>query len=338
MRRELESRDSLGGGPYDPRDRDPMEIPNLLAEKRKDLRALRRSGEGLDRIAAAQRRAEAAQNALSPEIEERLRKGKHRVEQQKRLNVKLHAEWLRTRSTQKKAEEEVRAVVVELRNKTAQLQRPQPGSPGEGGESRVLRQLRRDADILREAVRQDERKLRALAREDEGAAVFGRKQNASLRQKISEQEEELDRLKAELHSRPELGERMDAQRADELADRGIDACDEAVSGEGAMPFPMPSDDVVARLVAEWCDDKAEVTWQSSDLAVGTFVEVEPEPEAAAANSPPLAAAAAAACTAAGAASSAAPSGASSVATPALATAAVAEPSALVASATSVEPR
>jgi len=72
LRREYEGRDKLGGGPNNPRDKDPMEVQNLLAEKRKELSDLCKVGEGLDRIADAQKRAEAAQNALSPEVAERL--------------------------------------------------------------------------------------------------------------------------------------------------------------------------------------------------------------------------------------------------------------------------
>merc|ERR1719171_2066189 len=73
LRQELEGRErlNLAGGRED---RDPMELLNLIAERRAVLKELSKESKGLDRIAEAQRRAEAAQSAMSPEVEERLRK------------------------------------------------------------------------------------------------------------------------------------------------------------------------------------------------------------------------------------------------------------------------
>ena len=60
----------------DSRDKDPMELYNLLAEKRKELQQLQRVGEGLEHAAEVQRRAEQEQSFVRPEIEERLQKAK----------------------------------------------------------------------------------------------------------------------------------------------------------------------------------------------------------------------------------------------------------------------
>merc|ERR1719461_869696 len=106
-----------------------MEVQNLLAERRKELRQLQKSGDGLDRIAAAQRKAEAQQNALRPEVEEKLNQAKREVEAQKRKNANLQAERLKLFNARKAAEEELRTAGAQLRGRAAQLQRP----PRQGG-------------------------------------------------------------------------------------------------------------------------------------------------------------------------------------------------------------
>lgn len=197
-------------------ERDPMELQNLIVEKRKDLQRLKKNGEGLDKIAEAQQRAERAQNALSPELEEKLRKAKADVEEQKRLNVRLQAERHKVGVTRQKAEEEARAAGGELRSKAAGLRvelRPKPkgsqnsgpsensgarGDNGESADAKMLRQLRRENDILEEAVRQDERKFKAAQREDTSEADYAARQAASLRESIAAQEAEVARLRAQL--------------------------------------------------------------------------------------------------------------------------------------------
>ncbi|CAK8999310.1 EF-hand domain-containing protein [Durusdinium trenchii] len=75
MRQELESREP-SSNPWDSRDKDPMELYNLLAEKRKELQQLQRVSEGLEHAAEVQRKAESEQSFVRPEIEERLQKAK----------------------------------------------------------------------------------------------------------------------------------------------------------------------------------------------------------------------------------------------------------------------
>ncbi|CAE8618882.1 unnamed protein product, partial [Polarella glacialis] len=72
MRQELDSRDHLSAGPADPRERDPMRLYNLLVDKRRELEEVQHCSLGLERSAKAQRKAEAAQSALRPEVESRL--------------------------------------------------------------------------------------------------------------------------------------------------------------------------------------------------------------------------------------------------------------------------
>ncbi|CAE7813108.1 unnamed protein product, partial [Symbiodinium sp. CCMP2456] len=112
-----------------------------------------------------QRKAENAQSAVRPEIEERLQKVKMEVDQQKRLNVKLQADRLKLSNQRKAIEEEIRKVGSELRSKAALLHRKGPTGQEKGSQT-VLEQLRREIDILRGALRQDERKHRAMLKED----------------------------------------------------------------------------------------------------------------------------------------------------------------------------
>lgn len=204
LQREL---DAAGGN--DGRDRDPMELPNLIAEKKRELGRLRRSGEGLDRVAEAQRRAEAEQNALSPQVEEKLKQIKNEVEQQKRLNVKLFADRQRLVGARKKAEEEVRAAESELRTKAAELRvlPRQSGESGGGVDSRILKQLQRDVDILKEALRQDEKKFRSVQKEEESEVESTVNHIAELESKIAEHEAEAAQLRAELREAQERSPR-----------------------------------------------------------------------------------------------------------------------------------
>eukprot|EP00439_Symbiodinium_sp_Y106_P007073 s6389_g1.t1 len=173
MRQELESRDrhSQMSNPWDARDKDPMELYNLLAERRKELQQLQRVSEGLEHAAEVQRKAENAQSAVRPEIEERLQKVKMEVDQQKRLNVKLQADRLKLSNQRKAIEEEIRKVGSELRSKAALLHRKGPTGQEKGSHT-VLEQLRREVDILRGALRQDERKHRAMLKEDSQEVDF----------------------------------------------------------------------------------------------------------------------------------------------------------------------
>eukprot|EP00411_Alexandrium_monilatum_P040615 CAMPEP_0175410652 /NCGR_PEP_ID=MMETSP0095-20121207/41723_1 /TAXON_ID=311494 /ORGANISM="Alexandrium monilatum, Strain CCMP3105" /LENGTH=281 /DNA_ID=CAMNT_0016709617 /DNA_START=42 /DNA_END=883 /DNA_ORIENTATION=- len=203
LQKELDARGAARGGGSalgDPQERDPMELQNLLAEKRKDLQQLKRSGEGLDRIAEAQRRAEAAQNSMTPENAERLQRAKDEVENKRRLNVKLFSERQKLASACKKAEAQVRAAEAELRSKAAEL-RPPPRAAGVAGgnardaaakdavtEPQVLKQLQRDVDILKEAVRQDERKFRTSERSDEQQSEAASSSIRGLEEAIAERE------------------------------------------------------------------------------------------------------------------------------------------------------
>ncbi|CAE7194118.1 ANKRD65 [Symbiodinium sp. CCMP2592] len=189
MRQELESRDrhSQMSNPWDARDKDPMELYNLLAERRKELQQLQRVSEGLEHAAEVQRKAENAQSAVRPEIEERLQKVKMEVDQQKRLNVKLQADRLKLSNQRKAIEEEIRKVGSELRSKAALLHRKGPTGQEKGSHT-VLEQLRREVDILRGALRQDERKHRAMLKEDSQEVDFAAAHVQSLQKSIEERE------------------------------------------------------------------------------------------------------------------------------------------------------
>jgi len=193
----------------DVRGHDPMELQNLVAQKRKELHNLKKSGEGLDKIARAQRKAEAAQNALSPQVEERLKHAKEEVEQQKRLNMQLFAERQKLAGVRKKLDGEVRAAQNELRSREKELPVAARGAakeraghgqgksvgPAHRGESAVLKQLRRDVDIIREAIRQDDRKFKASQREEEQEADAMSRQVATLEDSIAKHEEEVSKIK-----------------------------------------------------------------------------------------------------------------------------------------------
>ncbi|CAK8999547.1 unnamed protein product [Durusdinium trenchii] len=194
MRQELESREP-SSNPWDSRDKDPMELYNLLAEKRKELQQLQRVSEGLEHAAEVQRKAESEQSFVRPEIEERLQKAKLEVEQQKRLNVKLQADRLKLSNQRKAVEEDLRKVGSELRSKAALLHRK--GLPGtEKGGASVLEQLRREVDILRGALRQDERKHRAMLKEDSQEVDFAAAHVQSLQKAIQEREAQVAKLRS----------------------------------------------------------------------------------------------------------------------------------------------
>lgn len=201
LKRELESSVVRVGGNNamgDPQERDPLELQNLLAEKRKELQRLRKSGEGLDQMQERQRRAEEAQNKVSPENQERLNRIKGEVEVNKRQSVQLFAERQKLVAFRKKLDADVRSAGNELRNKAAPLKLP-PRVPTDGyGEPMVLRTLRRDLDILTEAVRQDERKFQAAER-TEDQEIDSVSANIQLQQEgIGDHETEVARLRAEL--------------------------------------------------------------------------------------------------------------------------------------------
>eukprot|EP00929_Paragymnodinium_shiwhaense_P123486 TRINITY_DN9739_c0_g1_i3.p1 TRINITY_DN9739_c0_g1~~TRINITY_DN9739_c0_g1_i3.p1 ORF type:complete len:275 (+),score=102.10 TRINITY_DN9739_c0_g1_i3:73-897(+) len=171
LKRQLEGVwDRVGNGPSNPHDRDPMEIQNMLADKRRELQRLRKSGEGLDRLADAQRRAEAEGNRLSPKVEERMRKVKGELETFKRQHAKLQMERTKVGTARKKADEEVRAAGEELRQRAAELRgasEPPKGKGKEESESqKLVKILKRDVDILQQAVKQDERKFKLAVKED----------------------------------------------------------------------------------------------------------------------------------------------------------------------------
>mmetsp|Transcript_107232 Transcript_107232/g.277474 ORF Transcript_107232/g.277474 Transcript_107232/m.277474 type:complete len:331 (-) Transcript_107232:112-1104(-) len=243
LRQELENRDQVAASLKDPRDRDPMELQNLLAERRRELQKLQHSGEGLDRVASAQRRAEAEQNALRPEVEEKLSKMRREVEQQKRKHAKLQADRLKLSSARKAAEEELRAANSEVRSRAAQLQPPPPSlaqrpprlpggagggcgigsptaqpaaTPASGGttneEPKTIRQLRQNVEILREALRQDERRFKGSQKEDCQEIEFASNHVAELQQSIADREAEVAKLQAQLShggQRPSIGDNQD---------------------------------------------------------------------------------------------------------------------------------
>jgi len=214
LQKELEQRSAAARGTGHPngdvQERDPFERKNLIAERRKELHRLKHSGEALDRIADAQRRAEAEQNAMTPENAERLAKIKDEVDQQKRQNIKLFADRQKLGGALKKAEAQVRSLESEVRSRAAELRPPRP--PGEAARAggakevsgsssdpqNVIRQLQRDADILREAVRQDERKFRAAERSEDEQRDGISNRIQVLQAGIVEHEAENNKIRAQL--------------------------------------------------------------------------------------------------------------------------------------------
>lgn len=247
LRQELDSRDHVLGGPTDPRDRDPMELQNVLAERRKELLQLQRSGEGLERLAAAQRRAEAAQNALRPEVEERLQRAKKEVEQQKRKNAKLQTDRLKLSNARKAADEELRAAGAQLKANAAQLQRPTRPAAGANagaaaaygggsGDPPKLRQLRQNVDILREAVRQDERKFAAALRELAQDIESAQDHNAGMQASLAAREAQLLSLQANLQQHQASSQQPSPRiGALDFEAEAAGLMEEAASSVGAVP-------------------------------------------------------------------------------------------------------
>jgi hypothetical protein len=181
-------------GCFGPMTRDPMELQNLLTEKRKELQRLKKNGEGLDKIAEAQRRGEKDQSAVNPELEEKLRFVKGEVEHQRRLNIRLQGERLKVSEARQQAEEAVRAASGELRSKAAELRRPAAGpaaGPSERpggrhtGDPKILEQLRRDSDILREAIKRDERRFRTAEQAESREVEYARVQAEAARSQVA---------------------------------------------------------------------------------------------------------------------------------------------------------
>lgn len=202
MRQELAARDQMVQTPWpaDSTDRDPMELYNLLAEKRRELQQLKIATEGLDRAAEAQRKAENAQNYVPPELEERLRRTKQEVDQQKKLNVKLQADRLKLSNARKAAEEELRTVGNEVRTKAALLQRPRGTSPQKGSkETDAIAQLKREVDILHGALRQDDRKHKASIKEESQDVDSAATIVQSLQKSVEEREARIAKLRAQIN-------------------------------------------------------------------------------------------------------------------------------------------
>jgi len=237
MRQELETRDQMVQTPWpaDSSDRDPMELYNLLAEKRRELQQLKMSTEGLDRAAETQRKAESAQSYVPPELEEKLRRTKQEVEQQKKLNVKLQADRLKLSNARKAAEEELRAVGSEVRTKAALLQRPVQGSrgasPQKGSkESDVIAQLRREIDILQGALRQDDKKHRAMLKEDSSEVDSAAVHVQSLQKDIDEREARIAKLRATISGEDDPSAHHMPPATDSTSPFGRDASLESLNG------------------------------------------------------------------------------------------------------------
>lgn len=197
LRADLENREKMHGHQVDPRDRDPMELHNLLVEKRKELQRIQRNIESMEHVNEVQRRAEVKDSALRPEVYEKLQRLKMEVELHKRHNIKLQADRLKVSGARKAAEDELRVAKGEQRTKALQLQRPpRPNGPaGAEEEPTALRALRRDVDVLRGALRQDERRFKATEKEDTSEVEFAAEQLAHLQKSLTEKKAVLERLK-----------------------------------------------------------------------------------------------------------------------------------------------
>jgi len=196
--------------------RDPMELLNLLAEKRKELQGLRYDNEGLSKVAEAQRRAEAVRNAVAPEVEERLRRVKDEMEQQKRAQMKLRSSIKQVTRERKKAEVEVRSTGSLLKSKAAKLQSQLKVAP----ENDTFSHLRHNADTLRGALNQDKHRYRIASREDEQQAESIKVKVVQVRKRIAEHKLKLLRINSALRG----------EKVPKFVDVGADSVD-AESGQ-----------------------------------------------------------------------------------------------------------
>lgn len=192
----LEARDRLHAGHHqlEARERDPMELHNLVVERRKELRQIQRNIESMEHVNELQRRGEAKDSVLRPEVHDKLKRLKNEVEQLKRLNVRLQADRLKFAGSRKVAEDDLRSARVEQRSK-AQLMKI-------GSEEEIpagLKQLRRDVDILRGAIKQDERRFKASEREDAAELEFAAEQLAAMQRALVDKREAIERMKRPRH-------------------------------------------------------------------------------------------------------------------------------------------
>lgn len=205
LRKEIDARDQAFSK-KDAKGRDPTELRNLLVERRRELQQLQRAGEGLERVASAQKRAEAEQNVVKPDLQEKLARIRKEFEMHKRKNIKLQSERLKVSTARKKAEEDVRDANQDARSKAAQLkpQQTRGRSPNTGFGKDSLKQLRQNVDILREAKRQDERKFRIAQREESQEAEFSQQQVAELRELVVHKETEIAKYREHNLRKPPL--------------------------------------------------------------------------------------------------------------------------------------
>jgi hypothetical protein len=113
------------------------------------------------------------------------------------MNIKLQAERQQMVTARKQAEQELRGFQADYRGKVAQLQRPpQPVVP----ESKLMQQLRKDADILCAAIRQDEKKHAVADRDDVQQLDMTKVTVARLKGEVAGHEAEIAHLKAMLRN------------------------------------------------------------------------------------------------------------------------------------------
>mmetsp|Transcript_29374 Transcript_29374/g.67613 ORF Transcript_29374/g.67613 Transcript_29374/m.67613 type:complete len:960 (-) Transcript_29374:113-2992(-) len=181
--------------PTDPSERDPMELVNRLTERRKELQRLRQLGQGLSKVAERQKRAELAQNALTPEMQARIKRVKDEVERQKQLNVKLQSDRLKAVDERKAAENLLRQEEKEYRSKAKQ-HRPVHKAIPEAQVPFALRKVRQDVDILTAALRQDERRFKAEEQDEEHQIAAAKRHIEHLNSILAERQQELSAFSA----------------------------------------------------------------------------------------------------------------------------------------------
>lgn len=213
----------------DGHEKDPVELQNLLSQRRKELLLLRKNGEGLDRIAEVQRRAEVEQKALRPSVNHRLQSGKSEIEQQKRLNVRLQADRLRLVTEQKHAEARARLFGQEFRQKEKLVLK----SPGPAETDSVLRSLQREIKVLTEALRQDDKKFRGAMHEEDQSVEQIHEKVVRLEKNVKDRDFTVRCLQADLRDegRPSDGMTIDDQN--QTVQPG--------GRSGLSPLPVPSE-------------------------------------------------------------------------------------------------
>jgi len=211
MRQDMEKRERIASAIFERLGRDPMEVCNLVVERKRELQRVLRVGESLDRVRRGQRKAESVQNALRPEVARCLSRMQAALEKQKRRHATLQSQRNIAISARKVAIDELRAACEEVHRKSTLLQRhaPRPGLDSHSGE-KLLRYLQSNIDILKEALKQDEKKFQLAQRAELREAETAANDLATLRHIIADHQANLVALHQQIQR---LGQQSSSPKA-----------------------------------------------------------------------------------------------------------------------------